>query len=238
MVALIGVTWGAFKMINSKNTPATAGGITIAASPAQYADSMRKTFEGKDSPTITTANEHTVPAKTEDNPVDKKTPTVIAPVSKNKPVAGTQKTSANTHTQKKEEPSQDEPEVQLPIPAPENIPTDPQLKEVMIRTAVPVYLVVTNSVDTHDKRKRELALTFRVTSPVKYNGMIIIKEGAVARGRLLIGRKQSDIFITEVAGANGKMIKLRSEAKHGLPEEADTRKNYTAIVPEETHIVF
>ena len=90
--------------------------------------------------------------------------------------------------------------------------------------------------DMHERKKTDQPVRFRVTNDVVYDGEIIIRKGATAKGTLTIGKIQTDIVIEKVDGANGNVIYLKSEKSHGRRSDVETKRNYTAIVRPGTHI--
>ncbi|MEO6732574.1 MAG: protein kinase [Ferruginibacter sp.] len=115
----------------------------------------------------------------------------------------------------------------------------PENKDVYISSSgVEVNLFLKGLPDMNEKKKSDQRVAFAVTRNVVYQGVTIIREGALASGTLTIGRKRTDISIDQVAGANGKQIPLRSARSHGRREEVESNRNYTAYILEGTRVDF
>ncbi|MEO6719702.1 MAG: serine/threonine-protein kinase [Ferruginibacter sp.] len=115
----------------------------------------------------------------------------------------------------------------------------PVKKDVYIsNSSVEVSLVLKGLPDMNEKKKSDQRVTFAVTRNVVYDGVTIIKEGAIASGSLTIGRKRTDIAIDYVAGANGKQIPVKSAQSHGRREDVESNKSFTAYILEGTRISF
>ena len=118
-------------------------------------------------------------------------------------------------------------------------PETPAKKDVYIsRSNVEVSLLLNALPDMNEKKKSDQRVTFVVTRDVVYDNVTIIKEGAIARGMLTLGRKRTDISIDYVAGANGKQLPLKSARPHGRREEVESNRNYTAYILEGTRVSF
>jgi eukaryotic-like serine/threonine-protein kinase len=85
--------------------------------------------------------------------------------------------------------------------------------------------------------ERERSLTFSVTSPVYYQGVVIIRQGAIARGNITIGRMQTSVDISSVMGANGQQVSLNGRL-HRRKKDLETDRNYTATIEKGTRMSF
>ena len=103
---------------------------------------------------------------------------------------------------------------------------------------VEVSLSLRTNPDMNQARKEEQRVTFYVTRPVTYNGVVIIRQGATATGSLTIGRVMTDISIDNVEAANGKRISLRSSKAHGRRNDVESDRNYTAYIQPGTRLSF
>lgn len=102
-------------------------------------------------------------------------------------------------------------------------------KEIYIRSKVEVNLSLRENLDDAPERK-DIPVSFTVTRPVIYNGVTIIKQGAVANGTIKLGKIQTDIDINTVVAANGQQIRLKTTRGHGKRNEITSNRNYTAII--------
>jgi len=87
-------------------------------------------------------------------------------------------------------------------------------------------------------KKQEQRVTFYVTRQVVYNGVVIIRQGATATGRLTIGRVMTDITIDNVEAANGKRIPVRSAKAHGHRNDIESNRGFSAYIQPGTRINF
>ncbi|MGZ5286939.1 MAG: hypothetical protein ACXWB9_07135, partial [Flavisolibacter sp.] len=69
---------------------------------------------------------------------------------------------------------------------------------------------------------------FNVTSPVRYNGDVIIERGATATGRIKnVGNKKISIVITKVTAANGDMLPLQEVELSGRINDMISNRSYS-----------
>lgn len=99
-------------------------------------------------------------------------------------------------------------------------------------------LVLRSSPDLNQKQKQAQRVSFTVSRPVVYNGVTIIRSGAVATGSLTIGRVMTDIEISNVEAANGRQIPLKSAKAHGKRADVESNRHYTAYLVPGTRISF
>lgn len=114
----------------------------------------------------------------------------------------------------------------------------PEKKEVYISVPVPVRLSLNGTPDLHERKKTEQFVTFSVIDPVYYQGVLIIKKGALAKGSLTIGSRRTDIKIYEVEAANGNVISLASESAHGRREDIENKQPFTALIKQGVTLNF
>ena len=118
-------------------------------------------------------------------------------------------------------------------------PGQDEKKDVYISsTGVEVSLVLRSSPDLNQKQKQAQRVSFTVSRPVVYNGVTIIRSGAVATGSLTIGRVMTDIEISNVEAANGRQIPLKSAKAHGKRADVESNRHYTAYLVPGTRISF
>jgi len=117
-------------------------------------------------------------------------------------------------------------------------PAPAEKKELVINSRVVVNLLLLDNPDMHERKKMEQPVRFYVTNDVVYEGKVIIRKGATAKGSLTIGRIQTDIRISKVDDINGNVIYLRPEKEHGRRSDVETKRNYTAIIKEGTQIEY
>lgn len=124
----------------------------------------------------------------------------------------------------------------LPPASSAEITTITAKKSLVINSKLIINLLLIDNPDMHERKKTDQPVRFSVTNDVVYDGEIIIRKGAIAKGTLTIGRIQTDIVIDKVDGVNGNTIYLKSEKNHGRRNDVETDRNYTAIVKPGTHI--
>lgn len=120
-------------------------------------------------------------------------------------------------------------------PAP---PPAPVKKDIRINSTVTVNLALSGMPDMNQKKKETQQVSFTVTRPVYYEGVLIIRQGARAGGTLTIGRVRTDISIDYVEGANGARIPLSSEKEHGRRSDIESNKIFNAVVRPGTNMKF
>jgi tRNA A-37 threonylcarbamoyl transferase component Bud32 len=149
-------------------------------------------------------------------------------------------------TDKRSEKKEKEPakkEVSVPVaPVEEKKPDPPppvkktEKKEITIDYKVEVSVSMRETI-TRDEDDKEQSVSFTVTSPVVYEGVTIIRAGAVARGSIRIGRKISMVTISSVVAANGQEIQLRGR-DHRKVKELASNRDYTAFVEKGLRMSF
>lgn len=132
-----------------------------------------------------------------------------------------------------EKPVEPEPKKE-PEPAPVAKKAEP--KEITLREKLEVELSMRETI-TKEEDDREQQVSFTVSAPVIYNGVVIVSRGAIARGNIKIGRVLSTVDITSVEAANGRQIALKGRA-HRKVKELSTERSYTAILVKGTTLLF
>jgi serine/threonine protein kinase len=168
-----------------------------------------------------TVTEKTLP---ENKPVE----TEIAPLNpenppqqkkkaeKNAPISGkSKKESIATPVEKKE--------TEKPVSKPV------EKKEIFINSKVEVNLYLRESINTSGK-DREQNIAFSVASPVVYEGLTIIKQGALATGTIKIGKILTSITINSVTAANGQVLSFKPDHIRRKKNDLESDRNYSAIL--------
>lgn len=124
-------------------------------------------------------------------------------------------------------------EEKKPEPPPEK---KPERKEITINDKVAVQVSMRERI-TRDEDDKEQNVSFTVTSPVVYEGVTIIRSGALAHGSIRIGRKISLVSINSVTAANGQEIELKGHDHRKVKDLADNR-DYTAFVEKGIRMIF
>ncbi len=165
-------------------------------------------------------------------------PVVQVPVNNDVPVKPTpleEEKTSKKNTEKKEpkkESAKKETTPPVVVPAEEKKPDPPVKKaerhEVTINDKVAVYVSIRETI-TRDEDDKEQSISFTVTSPVVYEGVTIIRQGAMARGNIKIGRVMSSVSINSVMGANGQEIQLNGHDHRKVKKLASDRE-YTAFI--------
>ena len=148
----------------------------------------------------------------------------------------TEKKAERKETEKKE---RKEP---VAVPVTEEKKPDPPVvkkaerKEIVIRDKIELTIsmreTITNAADDRDQ-----SVSFTVISPVVYEGITIIRQGAVARGNIKIGRVLSTVDITSVMAANGQEIALR-QRDHRKVKSLASERDYRAFLLKGTRMSF
>ncbi len=107
---------------------------------------------------------------------------------------------------------------------------------VNIDSKVAIPLRMRESISNNEDG-RELPVSFTVTRPVVFRGVTIIKEGAIAKGRIKIGRVLSTVDITSVTAANGHEIALK-ERDHRKVKNLASERDYSAVLIKGTSLNF
>ena len=115
-----------------------------------------------------------------------------------------------------------------PVPAPPVTEKPAEKTTVRIDGKVEVALRMRETISSNEDG-REQPVTFTVSRPVIVRGITIIREGAVARGRVKIGRVLSTVDIIAVMAANGQEMALR-ERDHRKVKNLASDRNYTAVL--------
>lgn len=130
-----------------------------------------------------------------------------------------------------------------PIPVPvekkkEEPPIEKKIerREITIDDKLEVQLSMRETI-TRDEDDRDQSVTFTVTSPVRYQGVTIILQGAIAKGNIRIGRVVSAVSISSVTGANGQEILLVGRDHRKVKKLASDRE-YTAFIQKGIRMSF
>jgi serine/threonine-protein kinase len=110
-------------------------------------------------------------------------------------------------------------------------------RDITIRSKVEVSLYLRENLENGPEHK-DIPVNFTVSSPVVYEGVTIIRQGAVASGVIKLGKIQTDIDINYVTAANGQQIRLKAMRGHGRRNEMVSNRNYTAMIQPGTRINF
>lgn len=102
-------------------------------------------------------------------------------------------------------------------------------RDIHIRSKVEVDLVLQTNLSNSPERK-EIPVSFTVSSPVVYEGVTIIRQGATANGVIKLGKIQTDIDINTVTAVNGQTIRLKASRGHGRRNEIGSNRNYSAFI--------
>ena len=83
------------------------------------------------------------------------------------------------------------------------------------------------------------ALSFSVTSPVTYQGQVIIEKGSTASGRIKnVGNKKITVVLQSVSGINGQHLPLQEIELSGRTNEMIGNRNYSAYLKKGTIINY
>lgn len=102
-------------------------------------------------------------------------------------------------------------------------------KDVTISSKLEISLTLRDNLDNSPEHK-DIPVSFSVSSPVVYDGVTIIRQGAVASGVIRLGKIQTDIDINSVTAANGQVIRLKAAKAHGRRNDIGSDRHYSAFV--------
>ena len=143
--------------------------------------------------------------------------------------------------EKKETEKKEKIETVIVPPAEETKPDPPvvkkaERKEIVINDKIQLNVSMRETI-TNAADDREQSVSFTVTSAVVYEGIIIIRQGAIARGNIKLGRVLSTVDITSVVAANGQEIALR-ERDHRKVKSLASDRDYRAFLLRGTRMSF
>lgn len=110
-------------------------------------------------------------------------------------------------------------------------------RDITIRSKVEISLYLRDNLDNSPEHK-DIPVSFTVSSPVVYDGVTIVKQGAVASGVIKLGKIQTDIDINYVSAANGQQLRLKAEKGHGRRSDIGSSRSYTAFILPGAHLSF
>ncbi len=165
-------------------------------------------------------------------PPQNNSPTIVSAPIKQEPEKQKEKKPVAKDPVVKEE--EDNKETVAPPPVVEK---PVEKRDVYIQSKVEVNLSLRTNLDDAPERK-EIPVNFSVSSPVIYQGVTIIKQGALASGTIKLGKVQTDIEITTVTAANGQQIRLKALRGHGKRSDISSNRSYTAIIQPGTRMSF
>lgn len=116
-------------------------------------------------------------------------------------------------------PAEEEKEKEKPAPP----------KDVLIMSKVEIPLYLQNDLGSSPERQ-DIPVTFSLKRDVEYQGVTILKQGAIARGVIKLGKVQTDVDINSITAANGQQLSLKADRGHGRRNEITSNRNYTAII--------
>jgi len=182
LVVLAGVTWAAFKIMNNNS------GIEyedhtrnqIPQANIEKDDSLNEMAEPPDTAGNILTGEPEV--KERDMPSAKKESkkNLSNKPAQDQKAAGTHKDEEGNYDKGKTTTVQSPAENGDPPTLPETNSTAP--KEIVINARVPVNLSLLQMPDMNQRKKTEQFVKFSVTKPVYHNGVMIIRQGAIALG--------------------------------------------------------
>ncbi|MBL0199050.1 MAG: hypothetical protein IPP81_02450 [Chitinophagaceae bacterium] len=110
-------------------------------------------------------------------------------------------------------------------------------KDVFISSRVEIELYLQNDLSSSPERQ-DIPVTFSLKNNVVYSGVTIINQGAIAKGRIKLGKIQTDVDIFNITAANGQQITIRALKGHGRRNEITSNRSYTAFILPGTRIKF
>jgi eukaryotic-like serine/threonine-protein kinase len=123
-----------------------------------------------------------------------------------------------------------------PDPEPTPVEKPAEKTNIVIEDKIVVALRMRETISNNED-DREQQVSFTVSSPVMVKGITIIREGAIAKGRVKLGRILSTVDITSVMAANGQEIALR-ERDHRKVKNLASERDYTAVLLKGTRMNF
>jgi serine/threonine protein kinase len=163
------------------------------------------------------------------------TPNTPLPTLKDEPTVVKKETPVKVKKKKQESNGEDKPVVKT-VPT-EPTPKQEERKEVYLDSKLDVSLYLRENLENNDK-ERDRPITFSVTHPVTYNGVTIIRQGAIAKGTISIGHVLTSIEIDEVTGANGQTLYFQSARFHRKRSELSTDRDFEATLKSGVQMKF
>jgi len=163
------------------------------------------------------------------------TPSNRLPVLKEEHTVEKKETPSKNKKKKQESNGEDKPIVKT-VPT-ETAPKQEERKEIYLNSKLDVSLYLRENLENSDK-ERDRPITFSVTHSVSYNGVTIIRQGAIARGTISIGHILTSIEINEVMGANGQTLYFQSARFHRKRSELSTDRNFEATLKSGVQMKF
>lgn len=102
-------------------------------------------------------------------------------------------------------------------------------RDIQIRSKVEIDLVLQTNL-SNSPEHQDIPVSFTVSSPVIYEGVTIIRQGATANGVIKLGKIQTDIDINTVTAVNGQTIRLKASRGHGRRNEIGSNRSYSAFI--------
>ena len=125
----------------------------------------------------------------------------------------------------------------VPIEQPEIVSQPVALKETLISDEIAFEVVFEHLPDMELKRS-EQPVRFVVTSPVVYNEITLIDKGAIAVGKIILGRIHSSMFIHQVKAANDQLIPVKEKRSNVPIKEIKLNQPYTARIKKGSRVIF
>jgi hypothetical protein len=117
----------------------------------------------------------------------------------------------------------------------QNTPEAP--KEIFINDKI-IFKVVFEHMPDMNYKRSEQPVKFIVSNPVKYQDVTIINEGAIAKGKVTLGRKDAGLEINSVQCVNGQQIQLKAVESHIWVKEINLVKEYPVMIKKGVRISF
>ncbi|RYY52775.1 MAG: serine/threonine protein kinase [Chitinophagaceae bacterium] len=147
----------------------------------------------------------------------------------------------------KEAPKEDEPKP-VPAPAPDKpveqtiVPVVEELKprssgSMVLGAKMEVSLYLRDALSENSQTGQ--ALSFSVTSPVVYQGQVIIEKGSIATGRIKnVGNKKITVVLQNVGGLNGQRLPLQEIELSGRTNEMISNRSYSGYIKKGTVVSY
>ncbi len=125
----------------------------------------------------------------------------------------------------------------LPDEQPEIVSQPAAPKEILINSEI-IFEVAFQQLPDMEFKRSEQPVKFVVLSPVVYNETTLINKGAIAEGKVVLGKIHSTMFIYNVRGANDQLIPLKEKRSNIPMKEIKLNQPYKARIKKGIRMIF
>ena len=125
----------------------------------------------------------------------------------------------------------------LPDEQPEIVSQPAAPKEILINSEI-IFEVAFQQLPDMEFKRSEQPVKFVVLSPVVYNETTLINKGAIAEGKVVLGKIHSTMFIQKVRGANDQLIPVKEKRSNIPMKEIKLNQPYKARIKKGIRMIF